>query len=112
MADITISWDADNETLTAAPSPYYAGPPRPGVTKNIIWEPGDGVDNIQGIRLSCMDGEAYPADGTQPEPTGNSKLWRWTDPETGTDTYEYIVSASVHDIGVKTLDPAIINRSG
>lgn len=110
MADITIAWDCDNETLTASPSPFYAGPPGFGRSRVISWDTGSDIDSIQGITISTKNGGSYTGD--QPAPVGASGNWQWTDPETATNTYEYIVSASVHDVGVKTLDPAIINRSG
>jgi hypothetical protein len=107
MPDITIDWDSTNQTLTATPSPYYAGPP--GSAKTVTWGPGSNV-TLQSVGITAVDNGSY--NGTQPSQSGNSGQWQWQDPEVGTDTYEYAVGANVSGVGVRTLDPEIINKSG
>lgn len=108
MANITISWNADNTTLTASPSPCYAGAPGQGAV-SITWSAGTGVGSINGVTISKKNSGSY--DGTQPSQAGASNQWTWSDPDTATNTYEYVVSASVTNVGVRTLDPQIINTT-
>lgn len=106
MPPITILWDSVNTTLDASPDPYYAGQ-HGGGARAVNWQPGSGVDSIEGIEIVSEDGNPY--DGDQPTPSGRSNQWAWNDPETGADQYVYTVSAAVSGVGVQTLDPRIIN---
>jgi len=107
--NITIDWDSGTSTLQASPSPFYAG--NPGQGRVVTWGPGSNVGSLATVVITKKDGQTY--DGTQPSSPGTgSNQWQWNDPETATDTYEYVVSANVNGVGVRTLDPQIINRSG
>jgi len=107
LAQITIGYSTASSTLTASPSPLYV-PQTAGAT-SITWSAGSGVSSISGVSISMKNGVAFG--GTQPAQAGNSNVWTWVDPETSTSTYEYVVSANVDNLGVRTLDPQIINTT-
>ncbi len=108
MADISIGWNAQAQTLVATPSPFYAGTPT-GQARQIQWDWSAPVDAVT-ITMTTLDGGPYPSN--QPQPVCTSTRVTWTDPEAAQDTYEYTVSADISDVGARTLDPQIINTSG
>jgi hypothetical protein len=105
---ITINYNTATQTLTADPPELEADR---GAA--VIWQPGENVNDIDSVSITQVynpgGGQTYS--GNQPAKNGNAPFV-WVDPPNiQTATYEYVVGADVTTIGIRTLDPRIINKT-